>query len=336
MSVPGRYLPVPSLQAMTMRRLLTSSAVGLAALTVLAEAPPSFAGRTVEPPPRPREPAVETISPPAAKATPPAAKAPPPAAKAPASAVRAPAPARERPAIRSVRVRPRTPVAGPKGAVRLVVEVVARGVSGPDGVALRVEPGGRRARSRPAAPSRLGGGTPWAPGGPSPLAPRAAEGPVPVQGKTGQRWEMWRFNPPVGLTRWYPSGRWRAIATARNARGARVTASSSFLFKKATVLSGIQVGRARKRHRAVRLSGTLMRVDPTGRFDYWSFPRQRVTLQFRKHGGKTWKTVAKASTNRDGRFVRRVKRAHGTWRVFYPGTHHYAHISASARHVARN
>ncbi|MEV7970972.1 hypothetical protein AB0O34_34015 [Sphaerisporangium sp. NPDC088356] len=326
-----------------MRRLLTSSAVGLAALTVLAEAPPSFAGRTAEPPPRPREPAVKAISSPAAKASPPAAKAPsavkasPPAPKAP-SAVKAPAPVRDRPAIRSVRVHPRTPVAGPKGAVKLVVEVVARGVTGPNGVTLRVEPGGRRRgrSSRPSAPSRLGGGTPRALGGPSPLAPRAAEGPVPVAGKDGGRWEMWRFNPPVGLTRWYPSGRWRAIATARNARGARVTASSSFLFKKATALSGVQVGRVRKRGRAVRLTGTLMRVDPTGRFDYWSFPRQRVTLQFRRHGQRTWKTVAKARTNGDGRFARRVKRAHGTWRVFYPGTPHYAHVSASSRHMARN
>ncbi|MEU8270110.1 hypothetical protein AB0B89_23500 [Sphaerisporangium sp. NPDC049002] len=281
---------------MTMRRLLTSSAVGLAALTVLAEAPPCLAGRTPEPPP----------------------------------------PAGDRPAIRSVRVHPRTPVAGPKGAVRLVVEVVARGVAGPNGVTLRVEPGGRRGRSHPSTPSRLGGGTPWAPGGPSPLAPRDAEGPVPVAGQGGQGWEMWRFNPPVGLTRWYPSGRWRAIATARNARGARVTASASFLFKKATTLSGIQVGRVRKRARAVRLSGTLMRVDPTGRFDYWSFPRQRVTLQLRTHGKGPWKTVAKARTNGDGHFTRRVKRAHGTWRVFYPGTRHYAHISALARHVAHN
>ncbi|GAA3823977.1 hypothetical protein GCM10022226_50710 [Sphaerisporangium flaviroseum] len=80
------------------------------------------------------------------------------------------------------------------------------------------------------------------------------------------------------------------------------------------------------------MTGTLMRVDPTGRFDYWSFPRQRVTLQYRKHGRKGWKSVAKARTNGEGRFARRVRRARGTWRVVYPGTRHYAYVSRTARH----
>ncbi|MFC4590029.1 hypothetical protein [Sphaerisporangium corydalis] len=217
-------------------------------------------------------------------------------------------PVPDRPAIRSVKVRPGAPVAGPKGAVRLVVEVVARGASGPRGVTLRVEPGGRR-RMR-------------APGG--------------AAGGSGPDWEIWRFNPPVGLTRWYPAGRWRAVATARNARGARATATATFLFRKATTFSRVRVTRAKRRAHAVRVTGTLMRVDPTGRFDYWTFPRQRVTLQFRKHAKGRWKKVATTRTNGDGDFARRVRRARGTWRVVYPGTRHYADVSTSARHITRN
>jgi hypothetical protein len=282
-----------------MRRLLTSSAAGLAALTVLAEAPPSLAGRAAEAPPSPGVNAARSLP------------------------VEEAAPVPDRPVIRSVRVRPRTPVAGPKGTVRLVVEVVARGVTDRKGVTLRVEPGGRRrGRPRASAPSHRKAGAPRAHSGPSSQA-------------SAQGWEIWRFNPPVGLSRWYPSGRWQAIATARNARGARATASSSFQFRKRTAFSGVRMARARKRARALRMTGTLMRVDPTGRFDYWSFPRQRVTLQFRKHGKRSWKNVAKTRTNRDGYFARRVKRAHGRWRVFYPGTRNYAAVSASIRHVTR-
>jgi hypothetical protein len=312
-----------------MRRLLTSSVVGLAALTVLAEAPPSLAGggpqaapsvggrmaRTARTAPGSPLPAGR-----AGRGTPPAAGE--------TAGMAAPVP--DRPVIRSVRVRPRTPVAGPKGTVKLVVEVVARGAAGRDGVTLRVEPG--RRRHAPASSRR--GGRSRTRGRPAATAPHTIAGAAPA--RRVPRWEIWRFNPPVGLTRWYPSGRWQVIATARNARGARATASSSFLFKKAAAFGGVRVTRVRKHPRAVRVSGTLTRVDPSGRFDYWSFPRQRVTVQFRKHGGKAWKSVAKARTGRGGRFVRRVKRARGVWRVVFPGTRHYAPIHTSLRHVARS
>ncbi|MFB9880693.1 hypothetical protein ACFFMN_22320 [Planobispora siamensis] len=45
------------------------------------------------------------------------------------------------PVIRSITLRPAEPVVRPDNAVRLVIDVVARGVSGPDGVTVRVEPG---------------------------------------------------------------------------------------------------------------------------------------------------------------------------------------------------
>ncbi|MGW3370066.1 hypothetical protein ACWDOR_44875, partial [Streptosporangium canum] len=44
-------------------------------------------------------------------------------------------------AIRSITLDPEAPVVGPSDTVRLVIEVVARGVSGPQGMTVQVEPG---------------------------------------------------------------------------------------------------------------------------------------------------------------------------------------------------
>ncbi|GII65966.1 hypothetical protein Skr01_60510 [Sphaerisporangium krabiense] len=101
------------------------------------------------------------------------------------------------------------------------------------------------------------------------------------------------------------------------------------------MFSGVRVTPVRGRAWRVRVSGTLMRVDPAGRYDYWSFPGQRVVVQFRKHGGRKWRSVAKARADGEGRFVRQVRRAHGTWRVIYPGNSHYSRSTTSQRHVAR-
>ncbi|WP_214410853.1 hypothetical protein [Sphaerisporangium fuscum] len=303
---------------MTMRRLLASPVAVLAALTVLAEAAPCLASRVPQ--------------------------------------ARAAAPAPDRPAIRSVKVRPRSPVAGPRGAVRLVVEVVARGAAGRDGVTLRVEPAGHRRRARGGhkaarrhpAPGRRGGrerhrrvpddgyGRGGGRGPEGTAVPPVAVVPVAVQARPAPAWEVWRFDPPVGLTRWYPSGRWRVVATARDAGGATATASATFLLRKATRFSGVRVTRTRKRpRRFVRVSGMLLRVDPAGRFDYWSFPGQRVTVQFRERGARNWKSVARTGTDRDGYFHRRVRRARGVWRVVYRGTRYYAGSATSGRHISR-
>ncbi|MGI5272124.1 hypothetical protein ACQEUU_23410 [Nonomuraea sp. CA-218870] len=51
------------------------------------------------------------------------------------------APAADRPVIREIDVRPAAPVVGAADSVRLVIDVVARGVRGRHGVAVRVEPG---------------------------------------------------------------------------------------------------------------------------------------------------------------------------------------------------
>ncbi|GAA2862250.1 hypothetical protein GCM10010517_21120 [Streptosporangium fragile] len=83
----------------------------------------------------------------------------------------APAAAVEDLVIRSVTLRPAAPVVGPTDAVRLVIEVVARGVAGPAGVTIQVEPG--------APPGS--GATVFPVGVPDPAAPdpRPRPGPRP-------------------------------------------------------------------------------------------------------------------------------------------------------------
>ncbi|MEV4570593.1 hypothetical protein AB0K12_43170 [Nonomuraea sp. NPDC049419] len=59
------------------------------------------------------------------------------------------------PAIRAITVRPAQPVVGAHGSVRLVIDVIARGVRGKDGVTVKVEPGAPPAgapQPRPATP----------------------------------------------------------------------------------------------------------------------------------------------------------------------------------------
>ncbi|MFE0155318.1 hypothetical protein ACFWY5_49845 [Nonomuraea sp. NPDC059007] len=45
------------------------------------------------------------------------------------------------PAIREITIRPADPVVGPTGSVRLIIEVVAQGVDGREGVTVKVDPG---------------------------------------------------------------------------------------------------------------------------------------------------------------------------------------------------
>ncbi|HUR00902.1 MAG TPA: hypothetical protein VM347_00020, partial [Nonomuraea sp.] len=44
-------------------------------------------------------------------------------------------------AIREINVRPASPVVGAANSVRLVIDVIAKGVTGKDGVTIQVEPG---------------------------------------------------------------------------------------------------------------------------------------------------------------------------------------------------
>lgn len=272
------------------------------------------------------------------------------------------------PVIRSVTLSPDAPVVGPAGAVRLVIEVVARGVADPAGVTIEVEPG---------SPPRSGPGSVPAPRpaprpGPGPEAgPVPGPGPVPVvdrgsaasvpphtatpsvtgpglSGPGGRPaggspaprpvsraewgWETWRFLPDRELTRWYPAGRWTVTVTARGAGGARTTRHAGFWLRRETRFSAVQaVGRGSD----VRVRGVLNRVDPQGYLDYAPFPGKPVEILYRQARGSGWERVASATTDPQGRFIRTVTgRRGGEWRIRFAGTGHYA-ARLSAVHQIR-
>lgn len=79
------------------------------------------------------------------------------------------------PAIRSITVRPSDPVVGAHGSVRLVIDVIAKGARGKDGVTVKVEPGAppvREPQPRPVTP-------PIVSQAPAPVRPPAAPPAVP-------------------------------------------------------------------------------------------------------------------------------------------------------------
>ncbi|MEU4534802.1 hypothetical protein AB0G15_08035 [Streptosporangium sp. NPDC023825] len=242
--------------------------------------------------------------------------------------------------IRSVTLRPATPVVGPADSVRMVIEVVARGVTGPEGVRIKVEPGAPPASAgtsfpvtapRRGAPARPGPGR-----GPA-LAPGPAPGPIvaarlapgaagTVAGKIvsrpGEGWVTWRFAPEKSLSRWYPAGPWTVSVTARGTDGAEVTGHTGFLLKRLTRFGGVEAVRGNS---GVRVTGVLNRVDPQGDLDYAPFPGQPVEILHRPGEKAGWSRVAGATTDSRGRFARTVgDRTGGEWRIRFQGTNHYA------------
>ncbi|MEU6411108.1 hypothetical protein [Microbispora sp. NPDC046933] len=144
----------------------------------------------------------------------------------------------------------------------------------------------------------------------------------PARRTSSGEWETWRFLPDKPLSRWYPSGPWTVTATAVNARGERAVARVGFNLRRATEIEGLKVARDGD---AVRVTGTLLRVDPVGKVDYRPFPGQRVRICFRPAGSSRWKTVGETVTRRDGWFTARVRAdGEGTWRAEYAGTSRYA------------
>lgn len=135
-------------------------------------------------------------------------------------------------------------------------------------------------------------------------------------------WEVWRFLPQKPLSRWYPSGPWTVTATAVDADGHSVTAGTTFSLRRATELEGVKVARDGD---DVRITGTLLRVDPRGRVDYRPFGKQRVVFCFRPSGAAEWQDMGSAVTRKDGWFSGRVRDAgDGAWRAEYAGNKHYA------------
>ncbi|MEW9531118.1 hypothetical protein [Microbispora sp. NPDC049125] len=148
----------------------------------------------------------------------------------------------------------------------------------------------------------------------------------------GQEWETWRFLPEKALSRWYPSGPWTVTATAWDARGGVVTARTTFALRRATSLEGVKA--VRDGDEGVRVTGTLLRVDPVGRVDYRPFPGQRVTVSYRRGGSGEWRPLGRAFTRRDGWFSTRLRApGDGVWRAEYSGTTHYAPDVSAEKHL---
>ncbi|TDD14007.1 hypothetical protein [Nonomuraea diastatica] len=250
-------------------------------------------------------------------------------------------------AIRSITVRPAEPVVGPKGSVRLVIDVIARGTRGKHGVAVKVEPGSPPA---PALSSKTPAqDTPAATPTPSPkvsAAPRLAPGREPAADlppmmawrvgspatSAAEGWETWRFLPDKRLNRYYPTGAWTIAATATGPGGATVTEYESFQFRRDTKLASVRVdGTAGGK---VRLRGSLTRVDPRGLTDYGPFAQQTLDILWRADASSAWERIGEVRTDAAGSFATTVSgRTGGFWRVRYPGTGHYAADVSKIRQI---
>ncbi|TDB98906.1 hypothetical protein E1267_38285 [Nonomuraea longispora] len=252
-------------------------------------------------------------------------------------------------AIRSITVRPAEPVAGPKGSVRLVIDVIARGTRGKHGVSVKVEPGA------PPGPTLSSKTTPVKnPPAPTPTrtpeeedspAPRPASreatsdlppmlawrAPAPVPAET---WETWRFLPDKKLNRYYPTGTWTITATAKGPDGATVTEYESFQLRRDAKLASVRVdGTAGGK---VRLRGSLTRVDPRGLTDYGPFAKQRLEILWRAGDSSPWERIGEVRTDASGSFATTVAgRTGGFWRVRYPGTGHYASDVSKIRQITQ-
>ncbi|WP_156056098.1 hypothetical protein [Streptosporangium roseum] len=245
-------------------------------------------------------------------------------------------------AIRSITLDPEAPVVGPSDTVRLVIEVVARGVSGPQGMTVQVEPGappesgtgplpgagaGVQTVSEPAqipVPPALTYLTPAGPAGQAPAASgragrRHATGPA---ARAAGEWETWRFRPEKRLSRWYPAGRWTVAVTARGTDGGTVTEYAGFWLRREAKFSAVQ---AVRKATGVEIRGVLNRVDPQGYLDYAPFPGQTVEILHRTTEQEEWTETAEATTDLQGHFLQTVTgRRGGEWRARFAGTAHYA------------
>jgi hypothetical protein len=289
-------------------------------------------------------------------------------------------------AIRAITVRPAEPVVGAHDSVRLVIDVIARGARGKNGVTVKVEPGtppGPLLAAKPpvvdAPPwpiSPVPSATPASPpataalqappSDPSPAPTPAAQEPAlplleppqplpvaadpkedvvpprlvwrmaaPSAARMTGAWQTWRFLPDKKLNRFYPTGTWTITATASGADGATVTEYASFQLRRATKLSTVRVDKAPKANDAVRLRGSLTRIDPGGYTDFGPFAKQRLEIQWRDKASPTWEKIAETTTDAAGSFIERVPpRTGGHWRIHYPGTAHYAPFTTKPRQIA--
>jgi hypothetical protein len=243
-----------------------------------------------------------------------------------AAALSVPAPAsaaEDEPVIREIDVRPAAPVVGAEDSVRLVIDVVARGVRGRHGVVVEVEPGAppgpvldsRRPVRPPAADEREEGRFPQdGPGEPKSSGSIAA---TMASRLVTDGWQTWRFLPDKRLNRFYPAGTWTVTVTARGEGGAERTEYASFQLRRETRLAAVK---AERDGAGVRVSGRLKRLDPRGYAGFLPFREQRVEILWRRDASDGWERAAEAVTDGQGGFSRIVPgREDGEWRVRYPG-----------------
>ncbi|MER7502569.1 hypothetical protein AB0L05_28055 [Nonomuraea pusilla] len=345
---------------MTRSLLLVSLAAG--SLTAPATAPTPTSASLPGAAPAPTAAAPVRVSMPLAAPAPlpaPALAAGAPLAAPAAGAARLPgalAAVKERglgPAVRSISVRPAEPVVGPKDSVSLVIDVVARGAQGRNGVSVTVEPGpppGPVLSSKPPVEDAPPPPAPPRPTPPRPAPPRPAPGtPAPAPGTTSapapvrtgapaqllprqaariaaapapaEAWETWRFLPDKRLNRFYPAGTWTVAATVHGT-DTTVTEYATFHLRRESKFTSV---RAEKVQGGVRLRGSLTRVDPQGLGTYGPFGEQRLDLLWRRTAESDWELAGRTTTDAAGAFVGRVRaRPGGFWRVRFPGTGHYA------------
>lgn len=252
-----------------------------------------------------------------------------------AAALGAPAPASaavpDEPVIREIDIRPAAPVVGPSDSVRLVIDVVAKGVRGRQGVVVEVEPGPPPGplledRRPPAEEEEED----WSGPGPAPFGePDEIWTSEPKWGRAEpEGWETWRFLPDKRLNRFYPAGTWTVAVTARGAGGAEVTEYAAFELKRETRLTSVRAGH---HGGGLRLSGRLKRLDPRGLAAFTPFGGQRVAIQWRRDPSAEWETVTGTTTDSGGRFSRTVGGRPGEWRAYFPGTRKYAADAARPR-----
>ncbi|WP_188193983.1 hypothetical protein [Nonomuraea sp. SYSU D8015] len=176
--------------------------------------------------------------------------------------------------------------------------------------------GAQPGSNRPVIPPRLV----WRLATPSPSAARMA-----------RDWQTWRFLPDKRLSRYYPTGTWTVTATATGKGGATVTEYAAFQLKREARLSSVRVEQARG---AVRLRGSLTRVDPRGLTDYGPFGRQRLEILWRPDTASSWEQVGETTTDAAGAFVTTIPgRTAGHWRVRYTGTEHYAPDASKSQQI---
>jgi hypothetical protein len=254
-------------------------------------------------------------------------------AQAPAQAAAA-----AEPVIWEISVRPAAPVVGPGDSVRLVIDVVAKGVRGKQGITVQVEPGRPPgpvlADKRREPPDHAWTPEPYEREDEDITSGYPASGAVVTATRAARPvadgWQTWRFLPDKKLDRFYPAGPWTVTVTARGEGGTTRTEYAAFELRRESRLKAVRAERARG---GVRISGRLQRLDPRGLAAFTPYRDRRVEILWRPGPSAAWERVATAATGSRGAFSRIVSdRRDGEWRVRYPGdARHAPDLSAVRR-----